>query len=37
MSEQAVRTTEAMMAVAMRRRRRIILESPDVRKRALRD
>jgi hypothetical protein len=29
MSEQAVRTTEAMMAVATRRRRRIIGITPD--------
>jgi hypothetical protein len=37
MSEQAVRTTETMMAVATRRRRRIIGVSPDVRKGTLRD
>jgi hypothetical protein len=29
MSEQAVRTTEAMMALAMKRRRTTIGESPD--------
>jgi hypothetical protein len=37
MSEQAARATEAMMAVTMRRRRRIIGVSPDVRKGTLRD
>jgi hypothetical protein len=36
-SEHAVRTTEAMIAVAMRRRRRIIGVSPDVGKGTLRD